>query len=66
MEASAAEESTDSAKAFKSCGRTGRRGACIDTDITRDKLQDIIHKVEKVCLDETKNSQSNQGGEKGT
>lgn len=65
MEASATEESTDSVEAFKSCGRTGRRGACIGTDITRDKIQDIIHKVEKVCLDETEKSQSNQG-EKGT
>lgn len=65
MEASATAESTDSTEAFKSCGRTGRRGACVDTDIARDKLQDIIHKVDKVCLDETENSQSNQG-EKGT
>lgn len=65
MEASATEESTENSEAFKRCGRTGRRGACIDTEITGDKIQDIIHKVENVCLDEKQSSQSNQG-EKGT
>ena len=65
MEASANEENNSGEEAFKSCGRTGRRGACIGTDIARDKLQDIIHKVEKVSLDETETSQTNQN-EKGT
>lgn len=65
MEASANEESTSGEEAFKSCGRTGRRGACTGTDIARDKLQDIIHKVEKVSLDKTEGSQTNQD-EKGT
>lgn len=60
MEASAKEEVTNSEEDFKSCGRTGRRGACTGTDIASDKLQDIIHKVEEVSLDETEGSQTKQ------
>jgi len=60
MEPSANEGVTSGEEAFKSCGRTGRRGACTGTDIARDKLQDIIQKVEEVSLDETEGSQTNQ------
>lgn len=38
-------------KAFKHCGRAGRRGACISTDITNDKLQDLIQQSEKLALE---------------
>lgn len=66
MEAAAtAEASNNNEQAFKICGRTGRRGACIDADIASDKLQDIINKAEKMSLDEEESSQSNEG-EKGT
>lgn len=67
MEASTAAEGSgnNNEVAFKTCGRTGRRGACVDTDIAREKLQDIIHKVEKVSLDDTTSSQSSTD-EKGT
>jgi len=62
MEASANEGVTSGEEAFKSCGRTGRRGACTGTDIARDKLEDIIQKVEEVSLDETEGSQTKQNG----
>lgn len=64
MEASASEGNTNSEEAFKTCGRTGRRGACIDTDIEGNKLQEIIHKVEKVSLDASESAQPNQGENK--
>lgn len=63
MEASVTEGSVNNKEAFKSCGRTGRRGACLDTDIARDKLQEIIHNVEKASLDDdaSGSTQANQG-----
>lgn len=41
----------DTEQAFKHCGRAGRRGACINTDITDDKLQDLIQQSEKLALE---------------
>lgn len=65
MEASATAEASEKEQAFKRCGRTGRRGACIDADIANDKLQDLTQKAEKLSFDEGESSQSN-AGEKGT
>lgn len=66
MDASVTDGSMNNKDAFKTCGRTGRRGACVDTDIERDKLQEIIHNVEKVSLDDdaSGSTQSNQGESK--
>ena len=57
MDVSTAESSNLNEKtAFQKCGRTGRRGACIDTEIATDKLKDIIDKTENVSLDNTEES----------
>lgn len=66
MDASVTDGSMNNKDAFKTCGRTGRRGACVDTDIERDQLQEIIHNVEKVSLDDdaSGSTQSNQGESK--
>ena len=62
---SAAGTGGNNEEAFKRCGRAGRRGGCIDADIMSDKLQEIIHKVENVSLEEGESSQSSVS-QKGT
>lgn len=64
MEASATVEASNNDQAFRRCERTGRRGACIDTDIVSDKLQDLIQKSEKLVLDEGQSSQSTEDEKK--
>ena len=60
MEASTTAETGNNEKAFKQCGRRGRRGACIDADIASEKLQDLIHQAEKLSLDQGTSSQANK------
>ena len=60
MEATTTAATSNNDKAFKHCGRTGRRGACIDADIASEKLQELINQAEKLSLDQGQSSQSNE------
>lgn len=60
MEASTTAETSNKEKAFKQCGRRGRRGACIDADIASEKLQDLINQAETLSLDQGTSSQANE------